>query len=163
MEMIVESVAALSSDWRAWVVAALVGLKALHSLYVSVRCPIMLGKATITDDMIAAGRSYRMKPPLSFLFIMLIGLGLAIGGLYLLNNATHGPRALGVLVIGIFIFTTAPLRLTVEATRMEVYGAIGSPEDGEALARDRLQSVYRGRAAVEMGIAAVVLAMLAFL
>ena len=163
MEMIVQSVSALSDDWRAWLVAALVGLKALHSLYVSLRCPVMHGTATITEEMIEAGKSFKLQPPLSFLLTMVLGIALAVGGLYLLSNATHGPRALGLLVIGMFIFTTAPQRLTVNAAKMEVFGATGSPGDDEVLARDRLRSAYRERAFVELSIAGAVLAMLTFL
>jgi len=163
MEMIVHSVSTLSNDWRAWLVAALVGLKALHSLYISLRCPVMRGTATVTEAMIEEGRNFKLQPPLTFLLSMLVGIGLAIGGLYLLNNDTHGPRALGVLVIGIFIFTTEPMRLFVNATKMGVFGATGKPGDSEFLARDQLRSAYRGRAMVELSIAAAVIAMLAFL
>ncbi|MEM7544459.1 MAG: hypothetical protein AAF367_02900 [Pseudomonadota bacterium] len=163
MEMIVHSVSTLSSDWRAWIVAALVAAKAMHSLYISLRCPVMRGTATVTDEMIAEGREFKLKPPLSFLLIMLAGIGLAIGGLYMLNSATYGPRALGVMVIGIFIFTTEPMRLVVNAMKMEVFGAVGKAGDAEFLARDQLRSAYRGRAVVELVIAAAVLTMLYFL
>jgi hypothetical protein len=163
MEMIVHSVSALGEDWRAWLVAALVGLKALHSLWISLRCPIMRGVASISEEMVAEGKTFQLRPPFSFLLLMLTGIGLAIGGLYLLNSATYGPRALGMMVIGIFIFTTEPMRLFVNATKMEVFGATGSAGDAADLARDRLRSAYRGRALVELGIAAAVLAMLYFL
>jgi len=160
MEMIVHSVSTLSSDWRAWIVAALVTLKAMHSIYISMRCPVMRGTAIVTDDMIEAGRNSRLQPPITFLLIMLIGIGLAIGGLYMLNNATYGPRALGIMVIGIFMFTTEPMRLFVNATKMEVFGSIGKGEEEEFLTRDQLRSAHRGRALVETVIAIAVLAML---
>lgn len=163
METLLGNVAALSSDPKAWVVAALVALKALHSIWLYLRCPVMCGSVEITDQMIEEARAYRFQPRTSYLVIMLAGMGLAIGGLYMLNDATYGPLALVALVVGVFMFITEPARLFVHSAIMGVYATAGGDPEENALARDRLRSAHRERAVYETIVAGVVLAMLFFL
>lgn len=160
MEMIFSGVAALSHDWRAWIVAALVALKAMHSVYYYLRCSIVHGRVTPTEDEIAAARAYRFAPPRAFLAIMLGGMALAIGGLYSLDDKTYGPLALGALLIGIFMFSTEPNRLSVRSATMEVFATTDQPGEASVLARARLLSAHRTRALTELGIAAVLLALM---
>lgn len=163
MEMIFSGVAALSHDWRAWIVVALVALKALHSVYHYLRCPIASGRTAPGEDDIAAARAYRYAPPRGFLAIMLGGMALAIGGLYNLDSDAYGPLALGALLIGIFMFTTEPNRLAVRSATMEVFAATGRPGDCNDLARERLRSAHRTRALIEVGIAAALLTLMYYL
>ncbi|MEO1611009.1 MAG: hypothetical protein AAFU55_01415, partial [Pseudomonadota bacterium] len=73
METLLANLAALSEDPKAWVVAGLVALKALHSIYLSLRCPVMRGVADVTDEMIAEAKAYKFAPPPSYLMIMFGG------------------------------------------------------------------------------------------
>lgn len=162
MEMILSNVAALSHDWRAWLVTALVALKAMHSIYHYIRCPVLCRRAVPSQREIEAARAYRLKPPRSFLIIMLTGMALAIGGLYAINNEIYGPLGLGALVVGIFMFTTEPNRLSVKSAVMEVYASTGRSGESVAIARDNLRSAHRMRAGIEAALAAAVIAFLYF-
>ena len=162
METLLGNVAALSADPKAWVVAALVVLKALTSIYMSMRCPVMRGVYDVTDELIAQGKAYKIAPPPSYLIIMLGGMALAIGGLYMLNDTQYGPLALGALVVGIFMFLTEPSRLFVNGTKQAVFATTGAEGDANALARDRLKAAHMERAMYETIIAAAVVALLVF-
>lgn len=159
MEMIFDNVAALSLDWRAWVVAALVSLKALASIVLYALCPVTNGRAEITAEMTAEAKAFRIQPPLSYLILMLAGIALAVGGLYMMNDSQYGPLALGAMVIGVFLFITEPTRLFVNSAKQGVYAAAGDPE-ASVLARDRLRGAHLERALYEIAIAAAVLALM---
>lgn len=163
METVFQGVAQLSGDWRAWLVAGLVALKALHAVWCSFRCPVANGILSPTEAQIAAARARNHAPPPEYLAIMLGGMGLAIGGLYFLHSEIYGPLALGALVIGIFMFSTEPNRLSVRSAMMQVFAADGESQDRLALARERLKIAHRNRALIEAGIAAVVLALLLYI
>lgn len=163
MDMVFSGVAALKHDWRAWAVVALVCLKALGSLYLFFRCPVLCGRRTPTSEEIAAARAYRFQPPLSFLFLMLLGMALAVAGLYLLSSPEHGPLGLGFLVLGVFIFSSEPNRHMVRGAMIEVTARTGAGGEAEYLARDNLRSAHGQRAAIELAIAAAALALLLLL
>lgn len=163
MEMILGNVSALSSDPKAWVVAALVSLKALHSIFLYFRCPVARGVAAISEEMIANGKSFKFQPPISFLLIMTSGMALATAGLFIMSDTSYGPLALGAVVIGTFMFLTEPTRLGVNNSKMAVFGSTGAPGDANELARDRLKTAYRERATYELIIAAVVVMVLFYL
>lgn len=162
METILANVATLSEDPKAWVIAGLVVLKALHSFFLRFRCPVMRGTIEVTETMVADAKAYKFRPPPSFLFIMLGGVALAVIGLYLLNDTQFGPLALIALVVGVFMFITEPTRLFVNASKMEVFATTASQDDANALARDRLRSAHMERALYEAIIAAAVVGMLWF-
>lgn len=160
MELLLTGLSALSTDWRAWAVAALVAMKAANSIYLYLHCPVLCGRAQHTEAEIEAARSYRFRPPLSYLFIMLAGIVLAVAGLYLLGDSKYGPLALGMLVIGVFMFSTEPNRLAVQTAVNEVVATTGSAGDANILARDRLRSAHLARALIETTVVATVLIML---
>jgi len=163
METLLDGVSALSGDWRAWLVAALVSIKALHSIYLYLRCPVARGVALVTPEMVEAGKTFQFRPPISFFFIMLFGMALATGGLFTLTSASYGHLALGAIVVGVFVFTTEPTRLFVNNAKMAVYGANDAPADENLLARDGLRAAHRERALYEVIIAALVVAVLWYL
>lgn len=160
MEVFMSGVAALSHDWRAWLVAALVALKAAYSLFIYFRCPVLCHRISPSEAEVAAARAYRFTPPRSYLITMLLGMALAIGGLYALTNETYGPLGLGALVVGIFMFTTEPNRLSVHGAIMEVFASTGRSEESIAIARDNLRIAHRTRALIEVAIAAAVISLL---
>ncbi len=163
METVFAGVAGLKHDWRAWVVVALVCLKALQSLYLYFRCPVLCGRRQPSTEEIETARAYRFQAPASFLMLMLLGMALATGGLYLLGSAEHGPLGLGLLVLGVFIFSSEPNRLSVRGAMLEVTATTGASGDANYLARDNLRAAHAQRAAIEVAIAAASLAVLLFL
>ncbi|MEL7464636.1 MAG: hypothetical protein AAFN79_11250 [Pseudomonadota bacterium] len=162
METLLANLSALSDDAKAWALAGLVTLKALHSIYLSLRCPVMRGVADVTEEMIAEAKAYKFAPPPSYLMIMIGGVAIAIAGLYMLNDTQYGPLALIALVVGVYMFITEPTRLFVNVGKMEVYSSTGEAGDRNELARDRLGAAHLERAAYETAIAVAVVAVLWF-
>ncbi|MGB0411396.1 MAG: hypothetical protein ACPGFA_07395 [Pikeienuella sp.] len=153
MEMLIVSLSTLGDDWRAWVVAGLVTLKAVVSVYFLMRCPVQNGTYQVPRELAVKSAEFKFNAPLSYLGMMLLGIGLAIGGLYLLNDPHWGPLALGVVVIGVFIFMTEPSRLRVNNSRIAVFAASLANEEAVALARDDLRDAQKQRAMFELTIA----------
>lgn len=160
MEMLIGSLSALGQDWRAWVVAGLVTLKALMSFYHLMRCPVQNGTYEVPRELAVKSAEFTFNPPLSYLGMMLLGISMAIGGLYLLNHPHWGPVALGVVVIGVFIFMTEPSRLRVNNSRISVFAATLAGEEAASLARDDLRDAHKQRAMFEFTIAAALIAAL---
>lgn len=153
MEMLIGSLSALGDDWRAWIVAGLVSVKAVISVYFLMRCPVQRGTFDVPRDLAVKAAEFKFNPPLSYLGLMLLGIALAVGGLYLLNDPGWGPLALGIIVIGVFIFMTEPSRLRVNNSRIAVFAASLSGEEATDLARDELRDARKQRAMFELAIA----------
>lgn len=160
MEMLIGSLSTLGDDWRAWVVAGLVSLKAVISIYYLIRCPVQNGTFEVPRELAVKSAEFKFNPPLTYLGMMLLGIGLAVGGLYLLNHPHWGPLALGIVVIGVFIFMTEPSRLRVNNSRIAVFAATLSGDDAADLARDDLRDAQKQRAMFELTIAAGLIAAL---
>ncbi|MFV0476047.1 MAG: hypothetical protein ACK5MQ_17865 [Pikeienuella sp.] len=164
MESIFQGMSQLGGDWRAWLVTLLVALKATHAVYCYLRCPLAHGDLTPTAEQIEAARARKYTPPARSIAIILAGMAIAVTGLHLLDDGGgYGPLGLGALVIGVFIFSTEPNRLSVMNATREVIAATGGSETRFAFTRNRLMSAQRTRATIEAGIAAVLLALMLYL
>lgn len=160
METIFGGVTSLSGDWRAWVVAAIVVMKAIHSVYAYMQCPVLCGRLNPDEKLIAEAKNYQFRPGFRFLAIMTAGMALAIAGLYGISYTEFGALALGAMVIGIFMFLTEPNRLTVNNAKMDVFASTGAPGEAEYVARENLKSAHLTRSKIEVGIAIGVVALL---
>lgn len=153
MEMLIGSLSALGQDWRAWLVAGLVTLKAITSVYYLMRCPVQNGTYQVPRELAVKSAEFKFNAPLSYLGMMLLGIAMAVGGLYALDSPHWGPIALGVVVIGVFIFMTEPSRLRVNNSRISVFAATLQGEEAADLARGDLRDAHRQRAMFEFTIA----------
>ena len=160
METLIDSLSTLGADWRAWVVAGFISVKAMISFYYLMRCPVQCGKFDISRELAVKSAAFKFNAPLSYLVMMLLGIGLAVGGLYLLDNPRLGPLALGIIVIGVFIFMTEPSRLRVNNSTIAVYAASLGSEETASLARDDLRDAQKQRAMFELTIAVALMAAL---
>lgn len=156
MEMLIGSLSELGQDWRAWVVAGLVALKALTSLYYLMRCPVQNGTFNVPRELAVKSAEFKFNAPLSYLGMMILGISMAVFGLYLLDDPHWGPIALGIVVIGVFLFMTEPSRLRVNNSRINVFAASLGTDEAQSLARDDLRDAQKQRAMFEFTIAAVV-------
>lgn len=163
MEMLVTSLAELGSDWRAWVLAALVSAKAFVSIWFYLRCPIQCGKFEVPRELAEESSRYQFNPPWSFLLLMSAGVTMATVGLYTLDDPRFGHVALAVLIIGVFLFMTEPSRLRVHSARIGAFAATLKGAEAAAVARDDLRQAQKQRAAFEASIAAgLVMALIVF-
>lgn len=163
MEMLLSNLANLGHNPVAWAVAALAAAKTLMSLFLLFRCPVHRGMVDVTPEMAHDAAAHRFNPPASFLALVLLGMALAVGGLYMLADSQYGALALGAMVIGTFIFVTEPSRLTVIGNMNAVFAA--TPKGGEDLdlARDSLKNARRQRMLMELTITLAVFATLYFI
>ena len=163
MEMLLDNLSGLGSNPFAWAVAALAGLRALFTIYTSRTCPIKSGEYQVSREEAVEAANTVFNPPRSFLFLVLFGIALAIGGLYMLQDSEYGGLALGAIVVGVFIFMTEPMRLQVIGAKTGVFASTLGDGDQTKLARDQLGYAYRERAIYEAVIALAVVGVLYFI
>ena len=162
MEMLVANISTLGSNPLAWGIAALAAAKTLLSAVLIFRCPIHRGLIEVTEEMSSKARSATFHAPASFLFLVLIGMGLATGGLYMLADTQYGGLAIVAAVVGVFLFMTEPSRLTVINARNAVYASSSEGGEALALARDSMKGAYISRMFIELTITLAVFAALYF-
>lgn len=138
--------AAFGNDPAARFLVAAAALRALWSIVVWRRCPLIDETApAIRHRIDARGRKAR------FAVLVLAGIGLAVWGLLALSrNGVDTPLALVALVGGIYLFTTEPVRLALVAEEQRVRDAQPGPERG--LAAAMLQGAHVKLIAIEIGI-----------
>lgn len=162
MEVLIDNISDLGANPFAWLVAALAGIKATISIIMIFFCKVKSGEYQPTEAQAREAASAVFNPPISFLLLLVFGMALAIGGLYMLADATYGGLALGAMVIGVFMFMTEPARLQVIGAKTAVYASsLGSSEENE-LARGALGQAYSERATYETVIALAVFGILIF-
>ncbi|MGB0507870.1 MAG: hypothetical protein ACPGGK_16915 [Pikeienuella sp.] len=162
METLFNSLSDLGSNPVAWAVVGLVALKALGSIWMVVKCPIQCGTRKIQQEEAKAKAEGQFNPPLSMLWLTLAGIGLAVAGLYMISEPDSGPLALGMLVVGVFIFMTEPSRLRVTASMRGVFAATLEGAEAVSLAREELKAANMQRATIEFAIAAGLIGVLFF-
>ncbi|MEM7269819.1 MAG: hypothetical protein AAF401_11265 [Pseudomonadota bacterium] len=163
MEMLLTNLSELGSNPFAWGVAALVVLKAGFTTAQTVFCPLAKGTANISAEASEVAQKTVFNPPLSFLFLVLFGMILAAGGLYMLADLTYGAIALGVIVVGMFLILTEPARLQVVGAQTGVIATAQMDGEAPVLARQSLKGAYVQRNIYELIIAVAVVAALWFI
>jgi len=139
----------------AWAIFAAVALRALWSLVVFFRCPVLCGVSKLDP---AAARAKLNAPVLHsprFLVAMLTGIALAVGGLYALRMPDAGPLALAAIVFGVFILIVEPSRMAVDEITMRTSAARLDGEDAYHFALDRLRAAHVERIVVETAMVAL--------
>ena len=103
-----DAMQAALEQFRALSARALAGAKAISSIVMIFFCKIRTGEYQPSEAEARDAANSVFAPPKSFLFLLVFGMALAIGGLYMLADARYGGLALGAMVIGVFIFMTEP-------------------------------------------------------
>lgn len=154
MQSVLSSFQSLCDDPVAWVLVGLVSAKALFSLVCFTRCPVRRQRRLV--DARAAREAFNapfVHAP-RFLGLMLLGIALAIGGLYTLGHPELGPFALAAMVLGVFLMLTEPSQLGIEDATLRVMAARAEGGEAVRLALERLRSAHFGRLALEFAFAA---------
>ena len=145
----------------AWALVALGAMKMAHSVYLYRFCPEFSPRLLRVDPEEAralAEAAFRHSP--RFLVVMLAGMGLAIGGLYLLQDAAWGGLALAAMVIGTFLLVTEPAHLAVFDNRLRVIAARVREVDAREAALDRLRASHFERIGLEAAFTSALAAIL---
>lgn len=163
MNMLIEEIQLLASDPKAWIVVLVLAGFAIHSGVSAVMCPYVKGTATFTEADIREARAYQFNAGWRFAVMMISGIVLMLAGLFMIAGGIKPALALALLVTGIVLTQTEPLRLQIREQKFSVVAAQGAQADVLATAQDRLQSNHRGLAWTNAAmLVAVTGALLAF-
>ena len=160
MNMLIEELQLLGSDWKAWVVVGVLAMFAAHSIIGMFVCPHVLGKAEYTEEEIRDARAHQFHAGWRFALLMLGGVGLTLAGLFMIASGIKPALALALLVTGIVLTQTEPRRLVLREQQFAVAAAQGQSEGAVLAARDRLKSNHRSLAFTNFGMLAAVTATL---
>jgi hypothetical protein len=154
MDTVLTSFRDLCDDPIAWAVLAAVSLKALWSLTIYLRCPVCNNLPEIDPETARRLVDAKFRTSPRFLFLMLGGLALSIGGLYALRDPAVGPFALAAILLGVFVLLVEPSKLTIDDNTLRVAAARGRGGETYDLALDRLRGAHVERMAIEFAFAA---------
>lgn len=152
MNMLIEEVQTLATDWRSWVVIGVMALLALVSLFQAIRCPLLMGTHKTDPKTVDEAKIIRKNIGLRFAFVMMAGFALTLTGLLMITYGVKPTLALAAMVLGLVIIQTEPARMKIREARRTVLAAGDGPEDTQKAARGRLRGSYRELAAINLGI-----------
>ena len=161
MNMLIEELARLSGDWKAWALVGVLALMAIHKLVLLFMCPVVHGTADFTAEEVAEAKAHRFNPSVWFALAMLGGVAITIAGLFMIANGIHPAIALALLVAGVVVIQSEPARFLVREQRISVIAASDGPADILEGERDRLKGAHRALATINVVILAGVVAALA--
>lgn len=163
MNMLIEELQTLASDWRSWIVVGVMAILALISVFQAFRCPLLMGTYNADANEVAEAKVVEKSVGLRFGIVMLAGFALTLTGLLMITYGLSPTIALAALVVGIVIIQTEPARMKIREARRTVVATAEGPADSNVAARGRLRGSYREMAAVNLGIlVCLVGAMMAF-
>lgn len=152
MDMVLQNFSRLCELPAVWAILGLMVARALFSIYGYFRCPIFNHGASMdAESDRAAVQGLFVRSP-RFLMTMIVGLGLAIGGIYSMQEPDIGPFAVAAVLLGVFLLIVEPSRLTVEENTRRVSAARLDGDDAVTFAMERLRASHVERLAMEVGM-----------
>lgn len=161
MHAVIVSFRNLCDDPVAWVVIGLVALKAAISVATFARCPLLRNPLSLSPEAADEMVQRRVLHSPRFLVLMIVGIALAIGGLYSVADPTYGALGLAAVVIGAFILIVEPSQLSIEENQLRVAAAGRAAGEAMELAMDRLRWSHLERIAIEVALALALVLILA--
>lgn len=162
MNMLIDELNMLSDDPKSWLVVLLLAGFAVHAIVGVLMCPYAHGKRAFSDEEVAEARTHKFRPGLRFPVMMMLGVALALAGLFMIASGTRPTMALAMLVAGILLLQTEPGRLQLREQKFAVVAASGGPEAQLTSARARLRGSHRAlaltQATIVVGVVGILLA-----
>ncbi|MEM9049313.1 MAG: hypothetical protein AAGC92_11405 [Pseudomonadota bacterium] len=149
----------VGSDPMAWAVLAVMAIVAAGSLYKYWVCPLAKANVPYTTEEARSMLNRRVRHPVSYLLVMLLGMGFAIAGLFGLAKGDH-KSTLGFLSLafGLYVILTLPVRLQIKDAELKVIAsAEGEPR---AIMAGELRQTHRRLMSYELVIFALFAAIL---
>jgi hypothetical protein len=161
MHAVMVSFRNLCDDPVAWGVIGLIAIKAFASVMTYTRCPLLRNPLSLSPEDAEAMVHRRVLHSPRFLALMILGILLAIGGLYTVSDPAYGALGLAAIVIGAFILIVEPSQLSIEENQLRVAAVGCKPGEAMDLAMDRLRWSHLERIAIEVALAAALVLILA--
>ncbi len=152
MNMLIEELQSLASDWRSWVVVGVMAVMAMVSVFQTFKCPWLHGNINPSKEEISDAKIMRKTVSPRFAVVMMAGFVLTLTGLLMIASGVKPTLALAAMVVGLVIIQTEPARLRIREARRLVLAATDEPQDAQIGARVRLRSNYRELAALNVGV-----------
>lgn len=163
MNMLIDELQMLAASPQTWIVVAMMAVVCVHSMIGLMRCPYTCGRIEPGPDEIDAARAHVFHAGSRFALAMLTGIGLILGGLFMIAGGIKPTIALALLVVGVLVVQTEPARLQIREGKSRVVACHGRGEQALEGARARLRSSHTELVALNFGLLiALVGAILAF-
>lgn len=144
----------VGSDPKGWIVVAVLAVWAGVSIYRVLRCPIANARTEISAEAAHRDLNRRIRHPLSYLLLMLAGMGIAVAGLFGLSNGDEASTIpFFMLAAGLFLILTLPVRMRIQESELRVIAAT-NPDSRSAFAR-ALRHEHYALLQYELGILAL--------
>lgn len=138
MNLFVDELRALADNPVAWGAVPALALFATYSVIAWRKCPLLHRTAHISE---AEAKAVLDRPQIAgprFLILMVVGIAATVAGLSLIAEAIYPTLAFYLLLAGVFVLKTEPVRLQIREAEFRVVAARPHGKDAVGLALERL-------------------------
>lgn len=164
MNMLVMTLQSLGESALAWGAVGLLALAAMVSILSYARCERRCAEGSLRDG--RAAREYldqRVAAGPRYLALMLSGIAAMVAGLAMIAGDMRPDLGFFILVAGIVVVQTEPLRQRIRIADARVAAAPADDADQRGLARDNLRDSHRALVVTNVALTVLVaLGLLAF-
>lgn len=142
MNMLIATLGDLTSSYIAWLGVGFLALMAVHAYYQWLRCPYLCQKHDITPEQARAAIERPISAGPRFLIAMTAGIAAAIAGLFMLQRAIEPGIAFMLIVAGLVVMQTEPIRLQLRDSVARLVAANNGPEETRFAAMESLKTSH---------------------
>ncbi|MEM7239510.1 MAG: hypothetical protein AAF501_17020 [Pseudomonadota bacterium] len=143
MNMLIDTLSSLSGEWSTWLGIVLLAVLGIVSISHWWLCPYVSGTAKISLEEAQQALSKKVFAGPRFLIGMVIGVGVSVTGLSLLYHNLEPAWGFFLVIAGVVIMQTEPIRLQIRETQNRVVAASAIGEDARLAAIDRLRASHQ--------------------
>lgn len=148
----------LSGLWATWVTVALLAALGINALMNRMMCPLARGTCDASVEEARQALSRRIFAGPRFLTTMLLAITATIIGLKLIYAGTNPGIAVFLIIAGLLVMQTEPIRLSIKEAQNRVIATSVDSEDAQAAALEYLRARHQWLVGVHFLILGGVLA-----
>ncbi|MEM1277433.1 MAG: hypothetical protein AAGH74_12985, partial [Pseudomonadota bacterium] len=134
MNNFLSTLQSLSGLWETWVAVGFLAALGLYSLYERLTCPYITGDKIASYDEARAAINSPISAPPRFLIAMIAGIAMSIAGLYMLYTATIPGAGFLLIIAGLVILQTEPIKYQIIEARHRVVASCAYDEEARLAA-----------------------------
>lgn len=142
MDMLIATFRMVGASPVAWGAIGLGGLVLTIATLHWGRCPFLAERHGMDAERARALLTPRFRPGPRFALSMLVGIAAVLGGLGMIAESVWPAEAFCLLLAGVVLIQTQPLRLQLRVAKLSVAAAAGQGPAARAAAHDRLRSAH---------------------